>query len=136
VATLGALGAVLGLKQAFLGATVLSWGNSLGDLVSDTTVARQGFPSMALAGVFAAPLFTLLCGLGGSFVFQTIARGPLSVKLDAPLYLLFVFLLLNLLHKCTVVPYCHSFTLSKKVGWMLIGFYACFFIVYTLNTIF
>ncbi len=46
VNVLSALGEAWGIDKAVLAVTVLSWGNSLGDMISDVVVARQGYPSM------------------------------------------------------------------------------------------
>lgn len=48
VGVLKALGVILGISEAILGLTVFAVGNSLGDLVADVTVARLGYPVMAL----------------------------------------------------------------------------------------
>lgn len=61
---LGVLGLILGFKPAFLGITVLAWGNSCGDMMANSAVAKKGFARMALIGCFAGPLFNLLIGLG------------------------------------------------------------------------
>lgn len=53
VSLLNALGLMLNISPVILGLTVLAWGNSLGDLVTDTSLARQGYPQMAIGGVFA-----------------------------------------------------------------------------------
>ncbi len=56
------LGHIFGVKPALLGATVLAWGNSAPDMVADLSMARDGFPTMAIAACFASPMFTLLVG--------------------------------------------------------------------------
>lgn len=48
VGVLKTLGVVLGISEAILGLTIFAVGNSLGDLVADITVARLGYPVMAL----------------------------------------------------------------------------------------
>ena len=48
VGVLKAIGVILGISEAILGLTIFAVGNSLGDLVADVTVARLGFPVMAL----------------------------------------------------------------------------------------
>lgn len=63
------VGTIFGLKPALLGATVLAWGNSVPDLVNNVAMARDGFPSMAVAACFASPLFTLLVGMGGALAY-------------------------------------------------------------------
>ena len=64
---LTALGVVSGVSPAVLGVTVLAWGNSVGDLVSDVVVARGGAPEMAVAACHSSPLFNLCVGLGLAF---------------------------------------------------------------------
>lgn len=48
VGVLKAFGVILGISEALLGLTVFAAGNSIGDLVADITVARLGYPVMAL----------------------------------------------------------------------------------------
>ena len=48
VGVLKAFGVILNISEAILGLTVFAVGNSLGDLVADVTVARLGYPVMAL----------------------------------------------------------------------------------------
>lgn len=48
VGVLKAIGVILGMSEAILGLTIFAVGNSVGDLVADITVARLGFPVMAL----------------------------------------------------------------------------------------
>jgi hypothetical protein len=67
VALLAAIGKISGVSETLLGATVLAWGNSVGDMVANTTVAREGRPAMAIAACFAGPLFNLLMGRVGTF---------------------------------------------------------------------
>ena len=47
-----------------LGFTVLAIGNSLGDLVADTAVARAGKPATGVASCFGSPLLNDVLGLG------------------------------------------------------------------------
>lgn len=48
VGVLKAFGVVLNISEALLGLTIFAAGNSVGDLVADITVARLGYPVMAL----------------------------------------------------------------------------------------
>jgi len=58
------LGLLTGLPTTLLGLTVLAWGNSIGDLMANTSIARKGYVEMALTGCYASPLFNILLGLG------------------------------------------------------------------------
>src|SRR5690606_32865052 len=48
VAVLKTFGVILSISDSLLGLTVFAVGNSLGDLIADITVARLGYPVMAL----------------------------------------------------------------------------------------
>jgi len=57
-------GLLTGLPTTLLGLTVLAWGNSIGDYIANTSIAKKGFIEMALTGSFSSPLFNMLLGLG------------------------------------------------------------------------
>jgi sodium/potassium/calcium exchanger 6 len=48
VGVMKAFGVILDISEAILGLTIFAVGNSIGDLVADVTVARLGYPVMAL----------------------------------------------------------------------------------------
>merc|ERR1711935_701015 len=64
VNVLQVIGDMLGINRAILGITVLAWGNSIGDFVSNYTVAKQGFPQMAVGACFGGPALNVLLGIG------------------------------------------------------------------------
>lgn len=59
-----ALGLTLGVSEEILGLTVIGFGNSLGDLVTNLTLARMGYPMMAISACFGGPMLCLLIGVG------------------------------------------------------------------------
>lgn len=71
VSILKMLGVVFEILKAVLVFTVFAIGNSIDDLVANTTVAQHGHPLMALSTCFAGPLLNILISLGisGSYVF-------------------------------------------------------------------
>lgn len=48
---LRSFGYIWGISDAILAVTILSWGNSIGDAVSDVVVARQGQSKMAIGNI-------------------------------------------------------------------------------------
>jgi solute carrier family 24 (sodium/potassium/calcium exchanger), member 6 len=58
VSVLQTLGVVSKLSDAMLGFTVLAWGNSIGDLFANITLAKTGYTRMALAACFGGPMFS------------------------------------------------------------------------------
>uniref|UniRef100_A0A915LJJ7 Sodium/calcium exchanger membrane region domain-containing protein n=1 Tax=Meloidogyne javanica TaxID=6303 RepID=A0A915LJJ7_MELJA len=64
-------GNLFNIPYQILGLTAVAWCNSIGDLIADVSVARQGMPRMALSAAIGGPLFNLMVGFGSSF---TIAK--------------------------------------------------------------
>ena len=52
VSLLKAVGIQFGISDAILGLTVLAWGNSIGDMVADIAIAKQGYPRMGFSACF------------------------------------------------------------------------------------
>ena len=84
VALMEAAGIALGVSTALLGLTVLAWGNSVGDLISDTTVARAGQVQMAVSACFGSPLLTTLLGLGLALTVTTTQTYPEPFLIGPP----------------------------------------------------
>uniref|UniRef100_A0A1I7XQS3 Na_Ca_ex domain-containing protein n=1 Tax=Heterorhabditis bacteriophora TaxID=37862 RepID=A0A1I7XQS3_HETBA len=62
------LGVISQISHEVLGLTILAWSNSIGDLIADISVVKQGYPRMALAAAIGGPLFNLLIGFGLPFM--------------------------------------------------------------------
>jgi sodium/potassium/calcium exchanger 6 len=61
------VGIILKIPAPIVGLTILAWGNSMGDLSANMTMARKGLANMAMTACFAGPLFNILVGLGLGF---------------------------------------------------------------------
>ena len=133
VALLAAVGKIHGVSETLLGATVLAWGNSIGDMVANTTVAREGRPAMAIAACFAGPLFNLLMGLSMGLVAATATHGTISgIRLETELIVLSVCLVCSLLHVLLAVPLFYKWRVSRGVAAGMLTFYVFFSVFYAL----
>jgi sodium/potassium/calcium exchanger 6 len=127
VGVLKAMGVILGISEAILGLTVFAVGNSLGDLVADVTVARLGYPVMALAACFGGPMLNILLGvgIGGAWMGVKGAAGkggeyePYRIQVGGTLMISAVTVLLTLVVLLIVVPG-NGWVMSRKIGWGLI----------------
>lgn len=142
VGVLKAFGVILGISDAILGLTIFAVGNSLGDLVANITVARLGYPVMALSACFGGPMLNILMGIGLSGLYMTITNSekrhekhpgrpmtykPYQIEVGGTLLISGITLLVTLAGLLIVVPL-RGWWMDRKVGWGLV-------ILWTLSTI-
>ncbi|KAA8576829.1 hypothetical protein EYC84_006876 [Monilinia fructicola] len=117
VGVLKAFGVILGISDAILGLTIFAVGNSLGDLVADITVARLGYPVMALSACFGGPMLNILIGIGHPN--KDIKYKPYQIEVSGTLMVSAITLLITLVGLLIVVPL-NKWVMSRKIGWGLI----------------
>lgn len=127
MATSVAVGSLAGLSQSLLAATLLAWGNSLQDLVSNITMSATGFPLVALTACIAAPLFNLLTGVGLGTLLRTAWYGTLrDIAIPNALVVLFVAHCVLLVRLLVEVPWVTHNRLTRVtsagsvVAWLLL----------------
>lgn len=142
VGVLKAIGVVLNMSDAILGLTIFAVGNSLGDLVADITVAKLGYPVMALSACFGGPMLNILLGIGLGGMYMTIHNGqhrhhkhpdkpikykPYELEVSTTLMISGITLLITLMGLLIVVPL-NGWRMDRKIGIGLIA-------LWTLSTI-
>ena len=130
VACLVDIGTIYNIAPAYLGLTVLAWGNSMGDFFSNTAVARQGLGEMAIAGCYGGPVFNILIGLSISLTYACSQSypAPFRIKLDVSAVVSIVFLFISLLSTLVLVVK-RDYVLDKQLGLYLIGLYIAYTVV-------
>ncbi|ELU02575.1 hypothetical protein CAPTEDRAFT_98549, partial [Capitella teleta] len=122
-------GLVMSISDAILGLTLLAWGNSIGDFVSDIVMARQNRARIGMSACFGGPLFNSLIGVGIPFTLATYHTTNARVMIDrSPM--LFVLISGVFLSLCTslVVAPLMRFKLNKYYGFLMFGIYAIFLV--------
>ncbi|OZJ06062.1 hypothetical protein BZG36_01081 [Bifiguratus adelaidae] len=105
VGVLQTFGIVLNISDAILGLTIFAMGNCMGDLVADITMAKMGFPLMAMSAVFGTPMLNILIGIGISALIMTSSSGePFPVKLSPVILISAGSLLLCLCSSLVLMP--------------------------------
>lgn len=127
VALLVSIGHIMGISPSILGLTVLAWGNSLGDLITNFALAKKCGPEgtqVAISGCYAGPIFNLLVGLGVSLIVVTWTAYPSSVKITKDLFLLetLAFLVIGLLWALVILPW-RKMKLDRFLGVGLLVIY-------------
>ncbi|KAG9260993.1 mitochondrial sodium/calcium exchanger protein isoform X1 [Astyanax mexicanus] len=129
VSVLHLLGIVLSLSNTVLGLTLLAWGNSIGDCFSDITIARQGYPRMAISACFGGIIFNMLFGVGLGCLLQMFHNGVVMLEPEGLLgWVLSGALGLSLVLSFVLVPL-QRFHLNRAYGIFLLIFYAAFLVV-------
>lgn len=135
ITILSVLGDELRLPPAFLGLTVLAWGNSIGDFFTNTAVAKQGYGTMALAGCYGGPVFNLLIGFGSSLLYATIqaysatpSRHYYHLSLDASSWISLVFIVIALSSTMCIVIL-RDYRMDRVFGMYLLTLYAVYSVV-------
>jgi sodium/potassium/calcium exchanger 6 len=124
VGLFAAIGRISGVSESLLGATVFAWGISVGDMVSDTTVARSGHAATAVAACFGGPMFNLLMGLAMGLVVATGANGTVEgVRLDNEIIVLAACQMCFLLYYMFAVPLVHKCRVTRGLAVCMLGFY-------------
>ncbi|EEH44864.2 uncharacterized protein PADG_01153 [Paracoccidioides brasiliensis Pb18] len=136
---LKAIGVILSISDSLLGLTIFAVGNSLGDLVADITVARLGYPVMALSACFGGPMLNILLGVGVGGLYMTLhptKSSPSSVsnivahslaatsnayeiEVSTTLLISGATLLATLLLVLILVPL-NGWWMDRKIGWSLV----------------
>lgn len=123
IAVIKAIAILLKLSDDILGSTVFALGNSVGDLVSNLTIARMGMPAMAFGACFGGPLLSL-CSLGLSSIIVMSEKGEsaIHVNLSSTLKLNLATLLLSQVFIIFFLPR-NGWMFDRKLGVILIGFW-------------
>ena len=123
LALLKSVGIILHVSESILGLTVLAIGNSIADLVADVTIAKMGFPNMAIAACFGGPMLNILLGVGVSSLYYNVMN-PESYKLKftRTLFMSSIGLMVALVASLIYVPM-NNWKGSKTYGVGLIAVY-------------
>eukprot|EP01114_Cavostelium_apophysatum_P013768 TRINITY_DN3410_c0_g1_i1.p1 TRINITY_DN3410_c0_g1~~TRINITY_DN3410_c0_g1_i1.p1 ORF type:complete len:605 (+),score=81.39 TRINITY_DN3410_c0_g1_i1:105-1919(+) len=134
VCVLRTIGRIARISEQILGLTVVAWGNSVVDLVTNVIIAKQGYPDMAVSACFGAPTFNLLFGAGISLLYWTIRYypEPFLVEFSMAMLIAFCFLLGSIVITIIAIPL-QKFSITKPYAIFLIVLYLIFTVLSVLT---
>ncbi|WKX99911.1 hypothetical protein Q1695_014632 [Nippostrongylus brasiliensis] len=119
------LGVISQISHEVLGLTILAWSNSIGDLIADISVVKQGYPRMAMAAAIGGPLFNLLMGFGIPFLIAKANGRIVTIEFNATYKVLILFLAISLV-TTLVACFVQRFYLRRPHAIVLILIYLAF----------
>ena len=127
VSILSYLGIIMNIPAAVLGLTVLAWGNSIGDLSTNMSMAKRGLSNMSITACFAGPIFNFLIGLGAGFHVQLGAAGATSMEVtfDKSVWCGLIIMMINCVG-VLVVGLKNGGEVPKQYGYLGIGLYVVY----------
>ncbi|KAG1451284.1 hypothetical protein G6F56_008126 [Rhizopus delemar] len=123
VSVLQAVGMALGASEAILGLTIFALGNSLGDFVANVTMAKLGYPLMAMSACFGGPMLNIMLGVGIGATYVTSQRNePYAIEVSKTIVVSAVGLLVILISSLILVPL-NNYRMTKAFGYSWIAIY-------------
>jgi Ca2+/Na+ antiporter len=99
---------IYNLSESILGLTILSLGNSIGDVVTNLALAGLGRPLTGLHACFGSPLLYILLGIGGSSLIVQFSKpgniGYIEFTVDKSLKLTAISIFCMLLFYIIILP--------------------------------
>ncbi|ORX95438.1 hypothetical protein K493DRAFT_351588 [Basidiobolus meristosporus CBS 931.73] len=123
VGLLQALGLILGLSESIIGLTIFAMGNSLGDFVANVTMAKMGFPMMAVSACYGGPMLNILIGIGASATYIIASTGEdYPINPSITVFVCGCGLLATLLTALLYLPR-NGYHFTRQYGYCLVAIY-------------
>jgi sodium/potassium/calcium exchanger 6 len=134
VSLLDFIGIILHIPGSIMGLTILAWGNSMGDLSANMTMARKGLANMAMTACFAGPVFNILVGLGLGFSGLASKTGipEAEVHVSASIATGFIFVMLNCISIVFTGIVMSKGRIETSYGYLAVGLY-CTYVVTSIS---
>ena len=133
ISLLMAVSTILNINEYFLGMTILTYGNSISDLMLNLSLVNLGYTEMALSGSISGPLFNLLIGLGIPLIKFNVKIGNINIEIfnkSNLIGIICLFILIGNLITLGIQAKLNNYHLNNKFAIIRYLFYFTFFIVF------
>lgn len=132
ISLLMAVSTILNINEYFLGMTILTYGNSISDLMLNLSLVNLGYTEMALSGSISGPLFNLLIGLGIPLIKFNVKIGNINIEIfnkSNLIGIICLFILIGNLVTLGIQAKLNNYHLNNKFAIIRYLFYFTFFII-------
>ena len=132
ISLLMAVSTILNINEYFLGMTILTYGNSISDLMLNLSLVNLGYTEMALSGSISGPLFNLLIGLGIPLIKFNVKIGNINIEIfnkSNLIGIICLFILIGNLITLGIQAKLNNYHLNNKFAIIRYLFYFTFFII-------
>ena len=137
ISLLMTISTLMNINESFLGMTILTYGNSISDLMLNLSLVKLGYGEMALSGSISGPLFNLLIGLGIPLVKLNLVQGGINIDIFNKKNFIgtvcLFFLIINLI-TLGIQAKMDNYHLNRKLAFIRYIFYFLFFIMISFIT--
>ena len=132
ISLLMTISTIININEYFLGMTLLTYGNSISDLMLNLSLVSLGYSEMALSGSISGPLFNLLVGLGIPLIKLNFKVGTINIEIfnkNNLIGVICLFLLIGNLTTLIIQAKLNDYHLNNKFAIIRYLFYFTFFII-------
>ena len=132
ISLLMTISTIVNINEYFLGMTILTYGNSISDLMLNLSLVSLGYGEMALSGSISGPLFNLLIGLGIPLIKFNIKMGNINIEFFNKINIIGIiclFILIGNLITLGIQAKLNDYHLNNKFAIMRYFFYFLFFAI-------
>lgn len=124
------LGVISTIDLAILGLTVLAWGNSIGDMIADVSVAKRGYAKMGISAAVSGPTLNVLLGIGfGTFIKTLSDSNQSNLMPDTGNIFISCLAIMFGIAMYAMSVYCSHWRLTKIFGYWCFLYYMIFLVV-------
>jgi sodium/potassium/calcium exchanger 6 len=124
VCNIRALGVAFNLTEPTIGMTILALGNCLLDFISNVSIAKKGYPRMAIGACLGSPLLALLLGVGIPATIKTATNAKRFIELEPTTLLVVIYIaIVGSLGVVVIITAALKWEAKRWLGYLMIVLY-------------
>lgn len=115
---------ITGVSETIMGLTLFAFGSSVGDFVTNTSIAEMGYPLMAFSACFGSPMLNLVLGVGFTSTYVMVTTKKTKYALGDDMDAIFfstTALIIIMVTFLSVLIFVTKFKISRTLGYYMIA---------------